>query len=135
MRVVLDTNVLLSALIIRDSVHDRILQAWLEGRFDLITHDLQLEELSRTSRHEKIRKLVKAFEIGQLINQLRALALFPNRLPAIDRSPDPMDNYLLASAEAAAADYLISGDKDGLLALSKHGKTAIVSPRSFLEIL
>lgn len=53
-------------------------------------------------------------------------------LPVIDVSLDPDDNPLLATAVAGAADYLVSGDKSGVLALKKIGKTRILTARQFL---
>jgi putative PIN family toxin of toxin-antitoxin system len=49
-------------------------------------------------------------------------------------SRDPKDDPLLACAKAAEADYLVAGDED-LLCLQEHGKTKIVTPAQFVEIL
>jgi uncharacterized protein len=51
----------------------------------------------------------------------------------VRRSADPDDNFLLALAEAGAADYLVTGDKGGLLTLKKHKQTQIVTARQFTE--
>lgn len=58
-----------------------------------------------------------------------------DRLPTVDRSPDPTDNFLLALAEASGADYLVTGDKSGLLNLGRFDKTHIVTARKFIEQL
>jgi len=50
-------------------------------------------------------------------------------LPRIKRSPDPTDDFLLALSEAGRADYLVTGDRSGLLALARHQATRIVSAR------
>lgn len=47
------------------------------------------------------------------------------------RSPDPGDNYLLALAEASKADYLVTGDKSGLLVLARHKSARIITARDF----
>jgi predicted nucleic acid-binding protein len=52
-----------------------------------------------------------------LINELRESAVGVSNLPKVSASPDPYDNYLLATAVAGGADYLITGDKVDLLAL------------------
>ena len=49
------------------------------------------------------------------------------RLPVINLSPDPHDDFLLAIAQAGKAHYLVSGDKSGLLSLGKLGNTKIVT--------
>ena len=47
-------------------------------------------------------------------------------LPRVTRSPDPNDHFLLAMAKAGKADYLVTGDKSGLLVLHRHRGTQIV---------
>ncbi len=58
-----------------------------------------------------------------------------DRLPTVDQSPDPNDNFLLALAEASSADFLVTGDKSGLLALGHFGTTHIVTARQFVQQL
>jgi predicted nucleic acid-binding protein len=58
-----------------------------------------------------------------------------DKLPVINRSRDPSDNFLLAMAEAGAAEYLVTGDKRDLLALKKHGVTHILNAADMLKIL
>jgi predicted nucleic acid-binding protein len=52
---------------------------------------------------------------GRLVNQVKKLAEDIDPLPRVRRSPDPMDDFLLALSEAGKADYLVTGDKSGLL--------------------
>ena len=51
-----------------------------------------------------------------------------------ERANDPADNYLLALAQAGAADYLVMGDKKALLTLQRHGGMRIVTARAFCEL-
>jgi predicted nucleic acid-binding protein len=55
-------------------------------------------------------------------------------LPRVERSPDPTDDFLLALSEAGKADYLVTGDKSGLLSLTRHRATRIVSARNFAAL-
>jgi len=135
MRVILDTNILISALIRRDSVPDRIVQAWLGGRFDVITHERQLDELRTVTRRPELRGLLRPAEAGRVINQLRDYAEILGRLPRTHRSADPADDFLLAMCESGSADYLVTGDKPGLLQLETHGRTAIVTARFFVDLI
>ena len=135
MRVILDTNILVAALISPTGPPAAILQAFLDERFTLVTCEPQLEEFRRVTRESELRKRVKPAEAGTLVNELRALALIPKRLPRIERSSDPHDDFLLALAEAASADYLVTGDKSGLLALRKHRRTRIVTAQRFSNLL
>jgi predicted nucleic acid-binding protein len=55
-------------------------------------------------------------------------------LPRVRRSPDPTDDFLLALSEAGKADYLVTGDKSGLLSLARHAGTRIVSASEFATL-
>jgi hypothetical protein len=116
-RVILDTNILVAALISPSGPPAAILQAFLDERFALVTCEPQLEEFRRVTREAGLRKRVKQSEAGTLVNELRALAIVPKRLPKVERSRDPQDDFLLALAEASSADYLVTRDKSGLLSL------------------
>ena len=131
MRIILDTNILLSGLITPGGVPGRLIDAWLDRRFTLVSHPLQLDEFRAVSRRDKIRALVRPSEAGRLVNQIAALADMPARLPPVERSRDPRDDFLLALCEAGAADRLVTGDKDDLLALQRHGAATIVTAAAF----
>ena len=121
MRVALDTNVLISALLIETSLAAKLVAAWRLGAFTLVSAEAQLDELARVTRSPKIRERLTPVLAGRLINQLREMAHLVDPLPRIDASPDPSpdlyDNSLLAIAVAGSADDLVTGDKQDLLAL------------------
>lgn len=96
MRVVLDTGILLAALITSGTPPDLIYRAWRKKTFELVTSDWQLEELRRVSRSSKLRKYLKPAEVGTLLNGLRRQATILQELPEVELSPDPDDNPLLA---------------------------------------
>ena len=135
MRVVLDTNILLSALINRHGTPAQLITGWRERRYDLITSTEQLIELGDVARRPVLRARIVPSTVGRLIRDLRQLAEVLTRLPAVERSADPADNFLLAMAEAGNANYLVSGDRRGVLALGTHGITQIVRARDFLDVL
>lgn len=135
MRVVLDTGVLIAALITADTPPDRIYQAWRKGRFKLVTSSWQLDELRRASRYEKLRQFLKPNEAGNLVNGLKRHALVLTELPEVDLSSDPQDNPVIAMAIAGDADFLVSGDRRGVLALKRVGSTRIVTAAEFLKVL
>lgn len=89
MRVVLDSNVLISAL--------------------LVTAHAQIAELRRASRYPKLRAIVPARDFGALLNRLHGVLVL-RTLPRVGISKDTDDDYLLAMAKAAAADFLVTGD-------------------------
>ncbi|HPT28880.1 MAG TPA: putative toxin-antitoxin system toxin component, PIN family, partial [Bryobacteraceae bacterium] len=125
MRVVLDTNILVSALMAQSGPPARIYRAWQEGYFTLLTCSEQLDELRATLRKPAIRERIRPYNAGRLVNELRVLAEEVGALPRVQRSPDPTDDFLLALSEAGEADYLVTGDKGGLLALVHHQSTRI----------
>ena len=131
MRVVLDTNILISALLIQSGPPAAIYTAWQEGYFTLLTCVEQLDELQATLDKPALAARIKPYKAGRLVNQLKDLAELVGDLPRIKRSPDPTDDFLLALCEAGKADYLVTGDKSGLLALIRHRATRILSARDF----
>jgi uncharacterized protein len=132
LRVVLDTNVLLSALISDRGAPFAIYRAWDEGRFDLITSTMQIDEIRRVSRYGKLRTIVKPHIVGAAVNNLCA-AIVLDRLPPAENEADPFDAFLLAMAEAGGADWLVTGDKRaGLLERGRYGGARIVTPGAFL---
>ncbi len=134
MRIVIDTNVLISALLVGTSLPAHLIVLWREGRFHLLTASEQLDELMRVTRYPKIRERLSPALAGRLINELRDVAITVTDLPTVTACADPDDNYLLAMASAGAADFLITGDKADLLSMDRYGGTKIATVRDFLAI-
>lgn len=135
MRVVLDTNLLISALISEQGAPARLIDAWDEQRFILVSSEEQLDEFKSVTRRERLAPLIERSDAGRFINQIRAEALILDKLPRVERSADLADNFLLAMAEAGEADYLVSGDRRGVLALAQHGRTQIVTAQAMIKTL
>ena len=136
MRVVLDTNVLLSALISPHGAPDTIYRAWRAARFEAVTSRVQLDELRRASRYPKFQTVLQPNRVGTMINNLqRAIVL--DRLSSNVEADDPDDAFLVAMAIAGDADYLVSGDRRaGLLQIGNLGRTRVLTPANFcLEVL
>jgi putative PIN family toxin of toxin-antitoxin system len=132
--VVLDTNVLLSALRAEHGSPARVVDAWGAGRFRLASSREQIEEFKRAARYPKLRPYLPRAAIGRVVNQLRAAEVLLQRLRRAGDAPDPGDDYLLSMALACGADFLVTGDK-ALLAMRRVGATRIVSARRFAAIL
>lgn len=135
MRVLLDTNVLLSALISPGGPPDVLYQAWRDGRFTLVSSREQLEEFRRVSRYPRLRPFLRPAAAGAMLNEIRQLAVLAARLPEVEVSPDPADNVLLAAALAGHADYLVTGDKGDLLKLGRHKSVRIVTVADMVDLL
>lgn len=131
MRVVLDTNILLSALISPHGSLDIIYRAWRAGRFELVTSTTQLDELRRASRYPKLKAILQPHLVGTMINNLqRAIVL--NHLQVNIETDDPNDAFLLAMAQTGEVGYLVTGDhRAGLLQRGNLGRTRIVTPAAF----
>lgn len=135
MRLILDTNILLSALMVRGTPPDHLYEAWRQGRFELASTERQLEELNRVSRRPFFQTRLKPSEIGRMVNDIRRLAIMCDPLPRVEQSPDPDDDYLLATAQVASAHYLVTGDKSDLLALEAYLSTRIITARNMVQLL
>lgn len=134
MRLIIDTNILVSALLAATSLPAQLVVLWRAGRFDLLTMAEQLDELMRVTRYPKIRERLAPAVAGRLVNDLRALAVTVDKLPVVEISTDPDDNYLLALAAAGAADFLVTGDKQDLLGIAIYEGTKIITVRDFLGL-
>lgn len=132
MRLVIDTNILLSALLVSASLPAHLVALWREGRFDLLTSADQIDELMRVSRYPKLRDRLAPALAGRLINELRHTAIVLDDLPSVTVCADPDDNYLLAICVAGSANFLVTGDKRDLLGLGAYQGTRIVTVRDFL---
>ena len=134
MRVILDTNVLLGALISPYGPPDVIYRAWLSARFELVTSTPQLEELRRVSRYPKLKAILPAHRVGTMVNNMQRAIVIVNLPPPPDDMDlnDPDDAFLLSMALASEADYLVTGDRRaGLLQRGSAGRTRIVAPATF----
>lgn len=134
MRVVLDTNVLLSALLSTHGAPDAIYRAWRAARFELVTSTAQLDEMRRVSRYPKLKTILPAHRVGAMVNNMQGaivLEHLPN-LPEGVEVTDPNDAFLLTMALEGVADYLVTGDRRaGLLQLGSAGRARIVTPATF----
>ena len=130
LRVVLDTNVLVSGLAYPESVPGRIVSVWRQGGLDVVLSHYILEELSRVLPRLKRMRLSDG-EIRDLVDSLLFLADVVEPNGGRDESlRDAADQQILGTMLASKADYLITGDKD-LLALAE--KYPIVTPAAFWE--
>ena len=135
MRVVLDTNILISALITPNGVGAQIMDAWNADHFTILSHDLWLSEIRSVTRRPRISARIRRIDAARLVNRLARSCERVDNIARVVRSPDPFDDFLLGLAETGHADWLVTGDKAGLLALGRHGATQIVTARAFHTML
>ena len=135
MKVVLDTNVLLSGLMSPEGVPGRIVAAWVESRFDAVFSLDQLAEIGRVLEYPKIRRKLGWDErqIEEFIKQiyLRAEVIEPRAVP-VEALRDAGDVPILATLVATGADVLVTGDRDLLEVRSRY---PIETPAEFVRRL
>lgn len=133
-RAVLDTNVLISALIFGGPPEEIIQRA---GRsFELSLSERILDEAYSVLHYSRLQRYrIADAEIDAFLARLRGLAVVvPGAVEVAPFAPDPKDTPLLACALEAGADYLVTGDQR-LLNLARYHGTRILSVRDFVESL
>lgn len=133
LRVVLDTNVLLSGIAYPGSVPGKIMAAWRYGSIEVLLSTYILDELRRVLPRLAHRHGLSATEIDDLVDTLSIQAEMiepadPEDTALRDGNDLPVLGTLLAALQCSGANYLITGDKD-LLALAQS--YPIVSPAGF----
>ncbi|MCJ7592309.1 MAG: putative toxin-antitoxin system toxin component, PIN family [Woeseiaceae bacterium] len=132
MKVVLDTNVLVSALLKRDSVPGQILQAVWDGTLDLVLSEPLLAELRAVLDYPKIRKRLVANAIDRELF-LELLPFFTIQVDLagtkVPRPRDAADQMVLATLVAGQAEWLVTGDADLLVLADQF---PILTPAAFV---
>ena len=132
LRVVLDTNILLSAYI---SPHGKTANAFYYcAEFCTILMSPEtLTEFTRKIYHRKFDRYDQHQRRKEYITNVLQLVDMTETSSVLHVSPDPKDNIFLALAVDGRADYLVSGDKKHLQMLQNYQGISIVSPASFLS--
>lgn len=138
LRVVLDTNVLISASFRKISpIPNQIYQALKSQQFILIMSTLILEEIEDVLNRKKIvkRTHMKTHKRKQFIVEITSISVLVSGKISVEViKEDPDDDKLIAAALEGKADYVVSGDKH-LLNLKEYQGIKILSPRDFVKIL
>jgi hypothetical protein len=134
MRLILDTNVLLSAQLSPRGAPAKLLAAWEQKRFTLVISDELLAELREVLQRPFLRARLRESDAELFAATLQDLALCYPKPPLSGAARDAKESFLLALAAVSEAAFLVTGDK-ALLALKRHGVTRIVTPTAMLEWL
>lgn len=136
MRVVIDANVYISALISARGAPARIVAQWLSGQFDVLVSPAIVDEVSRVTAYEKLQKYPRLRENRQEFAQLlseQAIWMEPGETLMVVEE-DESDNRYVECAVAGNAHYLVSGDPH-LLKVDEYQGIRIVSPATFVALL
>ena len=133
-RAVLDTNVLVSALISPGGGSARLLLELRSGAFELIVSPLLLAELREVLGRDKLRRYVSEVEADAYVELIRSEAVLrADPAPSPEAlSADPDDEYLVDLARDAGVDALVTGDAH---LLDLRAIIAAMTPAEFLETL
>src|SRR5665213_1857424 len=134
MRIILDTNVLLSALLSPLGAPAKLLDAWERKAFTLVASDVLIAEFSEVAARPFFRARLRASAAELLAADLRDFSFYCRDLPSGPIAPDPKDSCLLALAEASQAEFLVTGDKE-LLSVKRHKSTRIITSAALIEVL
>lgn len=141
MRVVLDTNVIVSAFLSPTGAPAQLLAHLEQEAFELLVSDPILAEYRRALNYEKVRSLhgMDSAEIASLIEDMQAAAVLVDPTESLDAvQQDPEDNKFFECAVAGGATYIVSGDSGAganVQAVGAFRGIAVISPALFLQIL
>lgn len=134
MRVVLDTNILISLALVSNERTRPIWDAWRAQRFEVLACTELLNEVTAVLARPRLKRYVKPAASRALLTDLQRMTSMVQLEPPYPSFEDPADRFLLALARDGGADALITGDK-ALLTLGALGATVIASPADFVAAL
>lgn len=134
MRVVLDPGVLIAAAISPRGICGHVLTAAIDRRYTLVTSATLLAELGEVLLRSKFRRYFSEDEARRYVAHVAEVSTVEvDPAPQSGFTPDPGDDYLVALARQAGADYLVSGDPH--LTGIAEPRPPILTPRGLLERL
>jgi putative PIN family toxin of toxin-antitoxin system len=135
MRLVLDTNVVVAALLWTGTPR-RLLDRVIDEAFTLYSSPALIDELAHTLHYQKFVQRIGRFGTTPvaLVAQYSALVtlVFPTQVPRVIEH-DIDDDQVLAAAVATHADLIVSGDRKHLLPLGSYDGIAIITPAEALR--
>lgn len=137
MRVVIDTNVVISRFLSASGPPAQLFARWESREFELLVSEPILAEYARVLRYQHLRPRHKMSdeEIDEVVDEFKSLGVLVEIDEAIEAvKDDPDDNKFLECAIAGKADYIVSGDTH-LLGLQQYRNIPILSPTLFLALL
>lgn len=137
MRVVLDTNIFISALISRQGSPAKILDKWQKKEIEVVVSSAIIAEIYRVTGYERLQKKYHRIreEREGLIDDLRKFATIvePQQKLSVVLA-DESDNRYIECAVDSGANYVVTGDPH-LLAVNEYQGIVMISPATFLAIL
>ncbi len=130
-KIIFDVNIWVSAFI-SPNMEKRVQAIILQDEVEIIICSELLEELKQTLQRYKFKKYLSSERILLAIELVEQSSTVINLKSVVELCRDHKDDYLLALAKDAQADFLLTGDKD-LLVLNPFEKTQIIKLSEYLE--
>ena len=137
MIVVLDTNIIISAMLSPGGNASAVIRLWEADEFDVAISPALISETRRTLTYERVNKylMLTSKELDSFLKRFQSIVINVDPQEHLDViKDDPDDNRVLECALEAKASYIVSGDHH-LLQLKEHQGVVILSPASFLALL
>ena len=120
MKIILDTNIWISGLLIPTSKAGTVLNAWRAAKFDIVTSEPILNEIQKVLLYPKIKKRLQwnAFQVEEYLLHLKFFTQLVNIEHPNNHSfsiRDPNDLMILETWNASHADHIVTGDIDLLV--------------------
>ncbi len=135
MRIVIDTNVFIAAIIGNSENIRAVVDSCRTGQVTLVLSKPLLTELGRVLHKPKIQALhrMSDAEISRYLKDLSAFAELVPGTTLVEVSTDPTDNLLFSCALEGQADFIVSGDTHHVLPVGSYRGVRTISPRNFVE--
>jgi putative PIN family toxin of toxin-antitoxin system len=140
LRVVLDTNLYVSALWNPQGLPAQVVAAYQAGRFTLVASAPMLVEVETVLRRARFASRFGEARITELLNLLQSGAAMVSIAGTLQLCRDPKDNMVIETAVSGRADLIVSGDKDLTDAVEVTNYLAesgirVLSVRIFISVL
>jgi putative PIN family toxin of toxin-antitoxin system len=137
MIIVLDTNVIISALLSPSGPSAEIINHWEADQFEVVTSSPLLSELERALQYPRVKKYLKrsSDEVAAFIKRLKRVATVVRPQLTLEViQEDPVDNRVLECAVAGGASYIVTGN-DHLVKIKKYKEIVILKPAESLALI
>lgn len=134
MRVIFDTNIVISFILTRGETIASLFSAWEDKQFILLISDDIMAEIEIVIYRFLQRKIITQEVAREILWRLKHDAIHVAITSKVIESKNHKDNRYLACAKDGKADYLTTGDTKHLLPLETFGKTRILTPKEFVKL-
>lgn len=137
MRAVIDTNVLISGFISRESYPAKLVDGWIEKRFEPVVSEEIIKEYREVFARDRFSALGSVEErlklLGTLLSFEHVVLVNPQERICMVKD-DPRDDIFLECAAAGECEFIISGDQH-LLKLKQYKNIKVITAKEFIELL